>query len=81
MSVPLLEAFLTRIYVDAEARAKFLHDPTGEATRAGLSEDEIDSLANIDRAGLELMANSLKHKRERQAPTRKRRRLFGWRRN
>jgi hypothetical protein len=67
VSVPLLEAFLTRIYVDAAAREKFLQDPAGEGMRAGLSAEEVESLAQIDRVGLELMADSLKCKRERQS--------------
>jgi hypothetical protein len=63
MSTARFEAFLAKIYVDAEARARFLADPRGEAMRAGLTEPEISALEKIDRIGLELTANSLQHKR------------------
>ena len=63
MSGARLEAFLARIYVDQSARAKFLADPRGEATRAGLTPQEIENLVNIDREGLEFFAHSLEHKR------------------
>jgi hypothetical protein len=57
------ESFLARIYVDADARAKFLADPRGEATRAGLAAQEVESVVNIDRVGLEMFAHSLRHKK------------------
>jgi hypothetical protein len=57
------EGFLARLYVDAEARRRFLADPRGEATRAGLAGDEVDALVDIDRVGLELAAASLARKR------------------
>jgi hypothetical protein len=63
MSQSPLEDFLARIYVDQTAREKFLADPRGEATRAGLAAQEIDSVVNLDREGLELFAHSLEHKR------------------
>jgi hypothetical protein len=44
VSTSLLEAFLARIYVDAQAREKFLSDPMAEALRAGLSHDEIEAV-------------------------------------
>jgi hypothetical protein len=66
MSTARLEAFLARIYLDAEARARFLADPRGEAMRAGLAEREVSALEKIDRVGLELAAQSLKHKRRRR---------------
>jgi hypothetical protein len=58
-----LEAFLARIYVDDDARKKFLADRRGEATRAGLSERDIKSVEKIDAVGLELFAESIKRKR------------------
>jgi hypothetical protein len=64
MSGARLESFLARIYVDATAREKFLADPRGEAVRAGLSAQEIESVVNIDRDGLELFAHSLRRKRK-----------------
>jgi hypothetical protein len=63
MSTPRFEAFLAKIYVDAEARARFLADPRGEAICAGLTEPEISALEKIDRIGLELTAQSLQRKR------------------
>lgn len=63
MSESRLESFLARIYVDATAREKFLADPRGVATSAGLAPHEIDDLANIDRDGLEMFAHSLEHKK------------------
>jgi len=66
VSTSLLEAFLARIYVDAQAREKFLSDPTAEALRAGLSHDEIEAVKRIDQVGLELFTVSLKRKRQRQ---------------
>ena len=66
MSASILEAFLARIYVDAQARERFLNDPTAEALKAGLSRDEIEAVKQIDRVGLELFANSLERKRQRR---------------
>ncbi|HKS08778.1 MAG TPA: hypothetical protein VJS13_04475 [Pyrinomonadaceae bacterium] len=63
MNESRLEVFLARIYVDQRARERFLADPRGEATRAGLAAHEIDDVVNIDRDGLELLAHSLEHKR------------------
>jgi len=69
VSVSLVEAFLARIYVDPHARERFLSNPTAEALRAGLSEDEIEAVKQIDRVGLELFAVSLERKREKQSST------------
>jgi hypothetical protein len=63
MSASRLEAFLAQIYVDEEARARFLADPNGEAIKAGLTVQETEALARIDTVGLELMAKSLERKR------------------
>lgn len=65
MSTSLLEAFLARIYVDPQARERFLNDPAAEAVSAGLSSDEIEAVKQIDRVGLELFALSLQRKREK----------------
>lgn len=67
MSAPRLEAFLAKIYVDEESRARFLADPRGEAAKAGLEESEIEALEKIDRAGLILTTRSLRRKRKRMA--------------
>jgi hypothetical protein len=58
---PAFEAFLARLYVDAEARAAFLADP--RAAASGLADDEIAALEAIDRVGLELAAASFARKR------------------
>ena len=58
-----LETFLARIYVDPEARAKFLADPRGEATKAGLTAQQVEDVVKIDRDGLDLMAQSLERKK------------------
>ncbi len=57
------EAFLARLYVDAEVRQRFLADAQGEARRAGLAPDEVAALADIDRVGLALAAESYARKR------------------
>ena len=58
-----LETFLARIYVDREARSKFLTDPRGEATKAGLTAQQVEDMIKIDRDGLELLADSLERKK------------------
>jgi hypothetical protein len=65
MSAARLEAFLAKIYVEEDSRERFLVDPRGEATKAGLNEREIAALEKIDRAGLILTARSLQKKRRR----------------
>jgi Aromatic-ring-opening dioxygenase LigAB, LigA subunit len=64
MSARALEAFLTRIYVDAAARARFKADPRAEAQAAGLSDEECTALENTDWIGLEMAARSLARKRK-----------------
>lgn len=63
MNSPELERFLATLYVNSEARAKFLAAPRQEAARAGLSEDQCRALENIDRIGLEMAARSFARKR------------------
>ena len=58
-----LETFLACIYVDRDARAKFLADPRGEATKAGLTAQQVEDVIKIDRDGLELLADSLERKK------------------
>jgi hypothetical protein len=65
MNASGFEAFLAGIYVDEDKRTAFLADPRGEALKAGLTADEAEALAAIDRVGLELFAQSLERKRER----------------
>jgi hypothetical protein len=63
---PAFESFLARLYVDANARARFLADPGGEAAAEGLADNEIAAATRIDRVGLELAAAGFAHKRRRQ---------------
>ena len=63
MNTPALELFLAGIYVDTEARVRFLAAPYEEAKRAGLSEEQCRALEAIDRVGLEMAAHSLSRKR------------------
>ena len=62
------EAFLARLYTDAELRRRFLADPRavaggGAGGGHGLSAEEIQALVDIDRVGLELAAASFARKR------------------
>ncbi len=66
MSASRFEAFLAKLYVDESARAKFLADPRGESMKAGLTAQEVEAVERIDRVGLDLLAQSLKHKRRRR---------------
>jgi hypothetical protein len=59
-----IEAFLTRVYLDAASRAAFVADPVGEARRAGLPEAVARDFADLDRVGLELQAASFAGKRD-----------------
>lgn len=69
MSAITFEAFLARLYVDETARSQFLTDPYSEALKAGLSTAEAEAVARIDRVGLQMFAESLDHKRRKQAAT------------
>ena len=63
MSASRFEAFLAKLYVDEDARAKFLADPRGEALKEGLTAQEVEDVVRIDRVGLEMFASSLERKR------------------
>ena len=71
------EAFLARLYTDAQLRARFLANPRAEAERHQLTRDECEALERIDRAGLELSARSFAHKRAMKAAQRHRRTWLG----
>lgn len=82
MNSPAMEAFLARLYVEPELRARFLADPAGECRRAGLSDEQCAAMEKIDRTGLALAAESFRRKREKSgAPSAGRpslwRRIFG----
>src|SRR5256885_8064730 len=47
MSTTAFEAFLARIYVDPDARARFKADPYAEARRGGLSPEECAAIVKI----------------------------------
>ncbi len=64
MSESRFETFLAKIYVDENARVKFLADPRGEAMKAGLTEQQVEDVVKIDRDGLEMFAASLKRKKQ-----------------
>lgn len=64
MSASRFEGFLAKLYVDERARAKFLADPCGEAVKAGLTPQEVEAVARIDRVGLDLFTTSLERKRQ-----------------
>ena len=66
MSSLALEGFLARLYTDAAARERFSADPEGEARRAGLSATECRAMADCDRVGLEMAAESFDHKRDQR---------------
>lgn len=68
MSAQNIETFLARLYVDSQARSRFLADPRREARLAGFAEADCAALENIDTVGLELAAQSFAHKRASQAP-------------
>lgn len=74
MSAEAFEAFLARLYVDENARRRFVADPRGEAAGAGLDESDREALAAIDWVGLDLAAASFGHKRAHRRPR------TGWRR-
>jgi hypothetical protein len=58
-----LESFLARLYVDEDARAAFLADPDGEATRAALTPRERADVGRLDPADLRLAATGFARKR------------------
>ena len=76
MSASTVEAFLARIYVDPQERARFLTNPTAEALKAGLSHEEVEAVKQIDQVGLELFALSLERKRQRLCAKRGRWKYF-----
>jgi len=70
MNAQKFEAFLAKLYVDDQARSRFVADPRREALNAGLTEDDCAALEKIDLIGLELAAHSFTAKRA-SAPPRK----------
>ena len=68
MSAQKFEIFLTKLYVDDQARSRFLSDPRSEALNAGLTKEECAALEKIDLVGLELAADSFGRKRASRPP-------------
>lgn len=66
MTTPAFEAFLARLYVEADFRADFLLKPRETARAAGLSDAECEAVEKIDREGLKLAAASFAGKRKRK---------------
>jgi hypothetical protein len=63
MTTPAFEAFLARVYTDAEFLARFLADRRATAQAAGLSAAETSALEAIDAGALRLTHASLATKR------------------
>jgi hypothetical protein len=68
MSSTQFEAFLARLYVDAEARENFKANPRDESKKAGLSDEQCAALENLDWIGLEMAARSFARKRQLKRP-------------
>lgn len=71
MSSPQLEAFLVRLYTDAQLREQFLIAPRAVASAANLTPDEVDAMCQIDRIGLQLASASIASKRSAYRSIRK----------
>ena len=63
MSSPALETYLARLYTDDALRAAFLLDPHAQALLHGLSPQEAEAMAAMDRIGLQMAAASYRAKR------------------
>ncbi|KAB8050903.1 hypothetical protein GCN78_12115 [Janthinobacterium rivuli] len=67
MSSPALETYLARLYTDDAVRAAFLLEPRAQALRHGLSPQEAEAMAAMDRVGLQMAAASYRAKRAGRA--------------
>ncbi|MDN2697698.1 hypothetical protein O0882_15350 [Janthinobacterium sp. SUN073] len=67
MSSPALEIFLARLYTDEALRAAFLLEPRAQALQHGLSPQEAEAMAAMDRVGLQMAAASYRSKRAGRA--------------
>ena len=67
MSSPALETFLARLYTDDALRAAFLLEPRAQALLHGLSPQEAEAMAAMDRVGLQMAAASYRSKRAGRA--------------
>jgi hypothetical protein len=66
------EALLARLFTDSEFRERFKQDPRGSGREIGLDDAALATLEQIDWVGLELAANSYRHKRDSHARRRRR---------
>jgi hypothetical protein len=78
MSAQKFEAFLAKLYVDDNARSRFLADPRREALSSGLTEDDCAAVEKIDLVGLELAAASFARKRASRPPRKPGSNLTRW---
>ena len=67
MNSPRFEAFLARLYVEDDLRERFLAEPRAVALAAGLNAQEAAAIADIDRMGLHVAAESFAAKRRQKA--------------
>jgi hypothetical protein len=65
MSSPALETYLAKLYTDDAVREAFLLAPHAQALLHGLSPQEADAMAAMDRIGLQMAAASYRAKRAR----------------
>ena len=63
MSSPALETYLARLYTDDAVREAFLLAPHAQALLHGLSPQEAEAMAAMDRIGLQMAAASYRAKR------------------
>ncbi|MFA6071040.1 MAG: hypothetical protein WC810_20905 [Janthinobacterium sp.] len=57
MSSAALETYLARLYTDDTVRAAFLLEPRAQALLHGLSPQEAEAMAAMDRVGLQMAAS------------------------
>ena len=63
MSSPALEAYLAKLYTNDAVRQAFLDEPHAQALLHGLTPQEAEAMAAIDRIGLQMAAASYRAKR------------------
>lgn len=63
MSSPALETYLARLYTDDAVLGAFLLAPHAQALLHGLSPQEAEAMAAMDRVGLQMAAASYRAKR------------------
>lgn len=72
-----IEHFLAQLYTNEALRARFIQNPESVGREFGFDGDALQQLKNLDRAGLDLAADSFARKRQtKEAPVPERRRWF-----